>query len=55
MRTIRTEIADRIEAITPGTLPADPFVRWRPDREPTSCRFAQLDVAAPVSFASLFD
>ena len=31
MRTIRTEIADRIEAIAPGTLPADPFVRWRPD------------------------
>jgi ATP-dependent DNA ligase len=26
------------------------FVRWRPDREPESCRYDQLDVAAPVDF-----
>jgi ATP-dependent DNA ligase len=26
------------------------FVRWRPDREPESCRFDQLEVAEPVSF-----
>jgi ATP-dependent DNA ligase len=26
------------------------FLRWRPDRDPQSCRFDQLDVAAPVDF-----
>ena len=26
------------------------FVRWRPDREPESCRYDQLDVADPVDF-----
>jgi ATP-dependent DNA ligase len=26
------------------------FVRWRPDREPTSCRYDQLEVADPVAF-----
>ncbi len=29
------------------------FVRWRPDREPTSCRYDQLEVADPVPFAEL--
>ncbi len=29
------------------------FVRWRPDRDPNSCRYEQLDVAAPVRFESL--
>jgi len=29
------------------------FVRWRPDREPSSCRYDQLDVADPVSFYEL--
>ena len=28
------------------------FLRWRPDRTPESCRFDQLDVAEPISFAS---
>jgi len=27
------------------------FVRWRPDREPASCTYDQLDVASPVDFA----
>lgn len=31
------------------------FVRWRPDREPSSCRYDQLDVAEAVAFADLFD
>jgi ATP-dependent DNA ligase len=31
------------------------FVRWRPDREPSSCRYEQLDVAAPVPFSELVD
>jgi ATP-dependent DNA ligase len=26
------------------------FLRWRPDREPSSCRYEQLDVAEPRSF-----
>ena len=30
------------------------FVRWRPDREPASCTYDQLDVAAPVNFQELF-
>ena len=30
------------------------FLRWRPDRDPASCRFDQLDVADPVRFADLF-
>jgi len=25
-------------------------VRWRPDRDPHSCRYDQLDVATPVDF-----
>ena len=31
------------------------FVRWRPDREPASCRYDQLDVADPVPFSDLVD
>ena len=31
------------------------FVRWRPDRDPSSCRYDQLDVAAPVPFSELVD
>ncbi len=30
------------------------FLRWRPDRELSSCTYAQLDVATPVEFAELF-
>ncbi len=29
------------------------FQRWRPDREPSSCTYGQLDVAAPVAFDDL--
>lgn len=29
------------------------FVRWRPDRDPSSCTYDQLDVAAPTSFGEL--
>jgi ATP-dependent DNA ligase len=29
------------------------FVRWRPDRQPASCRYDQLEVADPVSFHDL--
>ena len=28
------------------------FQRWRPDRDPASCRYEQLDVAEPVAFDS---
>lgn len=31
------------------------FLRWRPDRSPSSCTYDQLDVADPVRFATLFD
>lgn len=30
------------------------FVRWRPDLSPGDCRMDQLDVAAPLDFATLF-
>jgi ATP-dependent DNA ligase len=30
------------------------FVRWRPDREPRSCTYDQLEVAEPVEFDALF-
>jgi len=29
------------------------FLRWRPDREPASCTYDQLEVARPVPFARL--
>jgi ATP-dependent DNA ligase len=29
------------------------FLRWRPDRDPSSCTYQQLEVAAPVSFADV--
>jgi ATP-dependent DNA ligase len=29
------------------------FVRWRPDREPSSCRYDQLEVADKVPFEDL--
>jgi ATP-dependent DNA ligase len=29
------------------------FLRWRPDRDPASCRYDQLEVASPVPFARL--
>jgi ATP-dependent DNA ligase len=30
------------------------FRRWRPDRDPESCTYEQLDVAVPVELASVF-
>ena len=30
------------------------FRRWRPDREPASCTYGQLDVAAPAELAAVF-
>jgi len=31
------------------------FLRWRPDREPASCRYEQLDVPAAYDLADVFD
>jgi ATP-dependent DNA ligase len=33
---------------------ATSFVRWRPDREPGSCTFAQLDSPVPMELADVF-
>ena len=33
---------------------ATTFRRWRPDREPASCTYAQLDAAVPAELASVF-
>ena len=30
------------------------FIRWRPDRDPTSCTYEQLDVAVPAELATVF-
>jgi ATP-dependent DNA ligase len=30
------------------------FVRWRPDRDPSSCRYDQLEVVAPAELHDLF-
>jgi ATP-dependent DNA ligase len=30
------------------------FVRWRPDREPSSCTYAQLDVPVPLELREVF-
>ena len=30
------------------------FIRWRPDREPSSCRYDQLEAVVPAELASLF-
>jgi ATP-dependent DNA ligase len=30
------------------------FIRWRPDRDPESCTYDQLEVAVPVELASVF-
>jgi ATP-dependent DNA ligase len=33
---------------------ATSLVRWRPDRDPTSCTYSQLDAAVPEELASVF-
>jgi ATP-dependent DNA ligase len=53
--------ADRVAEVTFGQLQSGrfrhgvSFVRWRPDRTPSSCTYGQLDVVAAVPFESLFD
>ncbi|MEP7112967.1 MAG: ATP-dependent DNA ligase [Ilumatobacteraceae bacterium] len=50
---------ERVAEVTFGQLQegrfrhGSQFVRWRPDREPASCRYDQLEVASPVAFASV--
>jgi ATP-dependent DNA ligase len=51
---------ERVAEVTFGQLHSGRFrhgvglVRWRNDRTPESCRYGQLDVAAPVAFGDLF-
>jgi ATP-dependent DNA ligase len=51
--------AERVVEVTFGQLENGrfrhgvSFVRWRPDREPSSCRYDQLDVASKVPFSDL--
>jgi ATP-dependent DNA ligase len=33
---------------------ATSFVRWRPDREPMSCTYAQLDTPIPMELNEVF-
>jgi ATP-dependent DNA ligase len=33
---------------------ATQFIRWRPDRDPRSCTYSQLDVAVPEELAAVF-
>jgi ATP-dependent DNA ligase len=30
------------------------LVRWRPDREPSSCTYEQLEVVAPMELRDIF-
>ena len=52
---------ERVAEVTFGQLQegrfrhGSQFVRWRPDREPESCRYDQLEVASPVAFASVVE
>lgn len=47
---------ERVAEVTFGQLQegrfrhGSTFLRWRPDRQPTSCRYDQLEVAHPVKF-----
>ena len=29
------------------------FVRWRPDRDPASCEYSQLETAAPIGISEV--
>jgi ATP-dependent DNA ligase len=50
---------ERVAEVTFGQLQegrfrhGSTFVRWRPEREPRSCTYDQLEVAAPVPFSRL--
>ena len=52
--------AERVAEVTFGQLQHGRFrhgvrfIRWRPDRDPRSCRYDQLDVATPVDVDDLF-
>ncbi len=52
---------ERVAEVTFGQLQegrfrhGSQFVRWRPDRQPASCRYDQLEVASPVAFASVVE
>ncbi len=49
---------ERVAEVTFGQLDngrfrhGSQFLRWRPDRDPESCRYDQLEVARPVDFAA---
>jgi ATP-dependent DNA ligase len=51
--------AERVAEVTFGQLEkgrfrhGSSFLRWRPDRDPMSCRYDQLEVADPVPFHSV--
>ncbi len=53
--------AERVVEVTFGQLENGrfrhgvSFVRWRPDRDPASCRYDQLDVALPMPFSEFMD
>ena len=34
---------------------ATSFVRWRPDRDPASCTYDQLDTPVPYELAKVFE
>lgn len=51
--------AERVAEVTFGQLEkgrfrhGSSFLRWRPDRDPASCRYDQLEVASPVRFTDV--
>ena len=50
---------ERVAEVTFGQLQegrfrhGSTFLHWRPDRDPSSCTYDQLEVAAPVPFEQL--
>ena len=50
---------ERVAEVTFGQLQegrfrhGSQFLRWRPERVPSSCTYSQLEVARPVAFARL--
>ena len=47
------EVTPRLLSDLGKEWPGSQFLRWRPDTEPASCTYDQLEVARPVPFARL--
>ena len=55
-RCVPSSCARSVTTICRATVSATPtsFRRWRPDRQPASCTYAQLEAAVPEELARVF-